>query len=194
MAWIKRILVKSHHVNLFWAVLGHFKPLCANCGRCQNRELLGERESTVFSCCARCTGSRCWCTEATGGRSGGAAQLDQTAKTRQKLDPKNSWIPATVWQILNMNQWPETEFKWICWLWLWNFEKLVRSHQVNLFLAGKPQCTVGRALCSACATSQRPCWSCLVLKTSSIFSCRLRGLLQPRELQNSVKTEWRMFY
>ena len=31
-------------------------------------------------------------------------------------------------------------------------------------------------------TSQRPCWSYLVLKTSSIFSCRLRGLLQTQRI------------
>ena len=63
---------------------------------------------------------------------------------------KKSWnglvilVPATVWQVFNMRQRPETEIKWICWNLIWNFKKLVKSHQVNLFLVGfsdlKPQC------------------------------------------------------
>ena len=46
-----------------------------------------------------------------------AAQLGQMAKTRQKIRWGNSWnwlsilILGKVWQIFNMNQWPETESK-----------------------------------------------------------------------------------
>ena len=60
-----------------------------------------------------------------------------------KSEPKN-WLKKKSWNwriilmpatILNMKgvQKPEMEIKWICWNLFW--EKLVKSHQVNLFLA-----------------------------------------------------------
>ena len=188
-------MVKSHHVYLFWAVLGHFKPLCADCGRCQSRELLGERESTVFSCCACCTGSRCWCTEATGGLSGGAAQLDQPAKTRQKLDPKklvNTCNSLTNFEYESMAGNGNQVNLLTLALKFRKKNREITSSKLNF--GGKTTVHCRPRALKRLPTSQRPCWSFLVLKTSSIFSCRLRGLLQPRELQNSVKTEWRMFY
>ena len=69
-------------------------------------------------------------------------------KNTPKIE-KNSWngtviLGPEVWQVFNMRQRPETEIKWICWNFLWSFEKHVKLHQVNLFLVGfsdlKPQC------------------------------------------------------
>ena len=85
----------------------------------------------------------------------------KTKKTREYLQQFDKfWI--------HMNQWPETENQVNCAdSCFWNFEKIVKSHQANLFLAGKTtvHCK-GRALLQRLPTSQRPCWSCMVLKTS----------------------------
>ena len=63
---------------------------------------------------------------------GSLTQWDQIAKIRQKIRWKK--IVNLTGHTYVCKQWPETEVKWICWNLL---EKLfVKSHQVNLFLAG----------------------------------------------------------
>ena len=83
-----------------------------------------------------------------------AAQWLQIAKTRQKLNFENSWnrriilVSATVWQIWMLSQ--GNRKRKSCEFAETRMKKLVKSHQVNLFLAYfshlKPQCGSALAL------------------------------------------------
>ena len=63
-------------------------------------------------------------------------------KNPPKIRFKNSWnwwiilVSATIWQVFDVKytEWPETEAIWICKN--LNEKKFMKSHHVNLFLAG----------------------------------------------------------
>ena len=121
---------------------------------------------------------------------GAATQLGQQAKSRQKLNQKNSWnwlvilMLTTVWQIFNkQTQWPETEIMRICWNFLgknsWNHIMSI------LFLAGlvylEPLCAIGMTgknvvLPRFGGYKSKPIW-CFIRPTINLGPAKLRFMV-----------------